>query len=162
MDRAYFAGYNRCKDVVGRHAGEVSIPVAYLPLSKSDPIVYVIQETLCYIFLILCVMLGYNMWGITGVGLSLAVWEAIYLLIVLSISRIRYGYVMSGKIVMQFLIQCSFVVIVSTLSLCGGTIPVVVSILLLLASFTYTLYFFSRHTTFLSGLGKRIKGRFSR
>lgn len=148
--------------VMGVFFKSVSIPIAYLPLSKSDPIVYVIQETLCYIFLILCVILGYDMWGIIGVGLSLAVWEAIYLLIVLSVSRIRYGYVMSGKIVMQFLIQCAFVVIVSILSLCGGTIPVVVSILLLLASFAYTLYFFSRHTTFLSGLGKRIKGRFSR
>jgi len=148
--------------VVGVFFKSASQPVASIIVAKTDRIIYLIQETLCYILLVVCAICGYNMWGIMGVGMALSIWEIIYMGIVLIFSRIRYGFALSGKVVISFLIQAVLVTAVSVLSQCGKGTALALSIVLLVASTAYSYFFFRKHTTFISGIGTRIHNLFHR
>lgn len=146
--------------VAGVFFKSASQPVASIILAKSDRTIYLFQETLCYILLVLCVICGYNLLGTMGVGIALAIWEMIYMGIVLIVSKIRYGYRMSGNVVISFLIQAILVTTVSALSQCGKSVTLAVSLALLSVSAIYSYVFFRRHTTFVSGLGAKILNLF--
>ena len=147
--------------VVGVLFKSVSVPVAYLVLAKSDSVIYIIQETLCNILLIICVIAGYNHLGLIGLGISFAVWELLYLGIVLFLSGIRYSFRLSRDVVICFLIQTVLAVTVSFLSLSDKKALLILSLILLAASCAYSFFFFRKHTTFMSGLENRIRRLFS-
>lgn len=134
--------------VVGVFFKSVSQPVACIVLAKSDQVTYLIQETICYILLVICVICGFRMYGTMGIGMALAFWEFLYLGMVLTISRMRYDYSLSGKVVMSFLIQTVLVVAVSVLSMCKSKGAFAASFVLLVISAVYTLVFFRKHTSF--------------
>ena len=136
--------------VAGVFFKSASQPVACIVLAKSDQVTYLIQETICYILLVICVILGYNVLGVVGVGMALAVWELLYMGIVLIISKIRYGYLLSSRVVISFLIQAILVMAVSGLSLSDGKIALWISFVLFAVSAVYSFIFFKRRTAFLS------------
>lgn len=150
--------------VVGLFFKSVSQPVAYMALAKSDTKVYLLQEVACYIILILCVLTGCKFWGVRGIGLALAVWELLYLAIVLIIARLRYGYVMSMENVRQISCQALLVCAVSALCVMPfswyNTAAVAV---LFLISAVYSFRFFRLHTDLLNGrflkLARKIFGK---
>lgn len=134
--------------VAGVFFKSVSQPIACIVLAKSDQVTYLIQETICYILLVICVICGFNLHGTVGIGIALAMWELLYLGLVLTISRIRYGYRLAGKVVMSFLIQTVLVAGASALSVYDGKGALVAGFALLAVSGVYTLLFFRRHTSF--------------
>lgn len=134
--------------VAGVFFKSVSQPIACIVLAKSDQVTYLIQETICYILLVMCVICGFNLYGTVGIGIALAMWELLYLGLVLTISRIRYGYRLAGKVVISFLIQAVLVSGASALSVCEGEGVLAAGFVLLAVSATYTLVFFRKHTSF--------------
>lgn len=46
----------------------VYLPIEYLPLSKGDSRLFLIQESFCVILLIVCEIAGYQLDGLRGVG----------------------------------------------------------------------------------------------
>lgn len=134
--------------VAGVFFKSVSQPIACIVLAKSDQVTYLIQETICYILLVICVICGFNLYGTVGIGIALAMWELLYLGLVLTISRIRYGYRLAGKVVISFLIQAVLVSGASALSVCEGEGVLAAGFVLLAVSATYTLVFFRKHTSF--------------
>jgi len=148
--------------VAGVYFKSASQPVASIIIAKSDRTIFLFQEALCYILLVMCVICGYDLFGITGIGIALTIWEIIYMGIVLIVSKIRYGYLMSGNVVISFLIQAFLVTAVSALSQCGKGVSLVASLALLAVSVIYSYLFFRRHTTFVSGLGTKILNMFHR
>ena len=143
--------------VVGLYFKAVSQPIAYLVLAQSDSRIYILQETLCYILLVVCVVTGYRLFGIIGLGASFAVWELLYLVLVLMVSRVRYGYVMSVKLVKCFLTQGILVMLAVTCVCMGSRVWLIAGFLMCLASVAVSLRFFSRHTSFLSSLLSKTK-----
>jgi hypothetical protein len=145
--------------VIGLFFKSVSQPIAYLVLARSDSRVYLIQETVCYGLLVTCVIGGYKYFGITGLGLSFAAWELLYLLLALLISRLRYKYVMSSDLVKNFLAQG---VLVAATALCvfmGGRIWTVAGAVICIISVAFSVRFFSRRTTFLQTLISKVSRR---
>lgn len=134
--------------VAGVFFKSVSQPIACIVLAKSDQVTYLVQETICYILLVICVICGFNLYGTVGLGIALAFWELLYLGMVLTISRIRYGYRLAGKVVMSFLIQTVLVAGTSALSVYDGKGALVAGFALLAVSGVYTLLFFRKHTSF--------------
>ncbi len=134
--------------VAGVFFKSVSQPIACIVLAKSDQVTYLIQETICYILLVICVICGFNMYGTVGIGIALAFWELLYLGMVLTISRIRYGYRLAGKVVISFLIQTILVAGASALSVYDGKGALVAGFALLAVSAAYTLVFFRKHISF--------------
>ena len=145
--------------VIGLFFKSVSQPVAYLVLAQSDSRVYLIQETLCYALLVTCVIVGYKYLGIIGLGLSFAAWELVYLLLVLLISRIRYRYVMSSTLVMNFLIQGVLVVLTAFCVYEGGRIWLVAGAVICVVSMAFSVRFFNTRTTFLQSLISKVLRR---
>ena len=137
--------------VAGVFFKSASQPVACIVLAKSDRVIYLIQETICYILLVISVIFGYNLFGIMGVGLALAVWELLYMGVVLIISKMRYDYLLSSSVVISFLIQAILVMSVSGLSLCEGKTALAAGFVLLAVSAVYSFVFFRRRSAFLSG-----------
>ena len=141
--------------VIGLFFKSVSQPIAYLVLARSDSKVYLFQESLCYIFLIICVMLGYKTGGTVGIGLSFAVWELLYLLLVLVVSRFRYGFGLLPSVVRNFLFQGLFVT-VAAVGVFFDKAGLVCGVVACVGSIAFSLYFFGKHSTsvpaFLSGI----------
>ena len=145
--------------VIGLFFKSVSQPVAYLVLARSDSRIYLVQETLCYALLVTCVIAGYRCFGITALGLSFAAWELAYLLMVLLISKLRYGYVMSSALVRNFLAQG---VMVAGAAMCvfqGGRIWTIAGAVICIVSMTFSIRFFSTRTTFLQTLLSKVSRR---
>lgn len=74
----------------------VYLPIEYLPLSRGDSRLFLIQESFCVILLIICEIAGYQLDGLRGVGGGIAVAYAIESLAVLVFSRAVYGYRLSA------------------------------------------------------------------
>lgn len=145
--------------VTGLYFKSVSQPVAYLVLARSDSRIYLVQETVCYALLVICVIAGYRYLGIIGLGLSLAAWELVYLLLALLISRLRYGYVMSSELVRNFLAQG---VLVALTALCvyeGGRVWLIAGVVICVLSVALSLHFFSTRTTFIQTLISKVLRR---
>ena len=135
--------------VIGLYFKAVCQPIAYVILARSDSRIFLLQESICYILLIICIVAGYSLAGTMGIGISMAVLELLYLLLVLLISRVRYGFVMSGKLVRNFLAQGGLVAVAaaslfmpSRLGLAIGTVACVMSLYI-------SFGFLKTHTTFL-------------
>ena len=131
-------------------------PIAFLVLARYDSKIYVFQESVCYILLVISVICGYKLAGITGLGLSFAVWELSYLLLVLVVGRIRYGFVMSRQLVMNFLIQLFAVMLTSAGILWSSGMGILVSVLMCIFSIFYSLRFFYIHTSFLPSFVSKV------
>ena len=87
----------------------VYIPIEYLPLSKGQSRKFLYQETVCVVLLMVFEIMGYQMQGLTGLGVGIIVAYLIETLFVLIYSRCLYHYVLSKKGVGFIAIQLFFV-----------------------------------------------------
>lgn len=140
---------------IGLFFKSVSQPIAYLVLARSDSKVYLFQESFCYILLIICVMIGYRTAEMVGVGLSFAVWELLYLFLVLLVSRFRYGFGLSAHVVRNFLCQGVFVAIAAA-GIFFDRAGFVAGVVMCVGSIAFSLHFFGKHTTFLPAFLSKI------
>ena len=145
--------------VTGLYFKSVSQPVAYLVLARSDSRIYLVQETVCYALLVICVTAGYRYLGIIGLGLSLAAWELVYLLLALLISRLRYGYVMSSELVRNFLTQGALVALTALCVYEGGRVWFIAGVVICVLSVAFSLRFFGTRTTFIQTLISKVLRR---
>ena len=144
--------------VIGLYFKSVYQPIAFLVTARSDSKVYMLQESLCYILLILCVVVGYRGAGVKGIGMAFAAWELSYLLLVLLVSRIRYGFRMTPLLVKKILTQGLIVAAAAAAVVAGGYAGYVVCAVLCAVSAVLSLRFFNANTTLIPG----IVSRFSR
>ncbi|MBO5187619.1 MAG: oligosaccharide flippase family protein [Prevotella sp.] len=83
----------------------VSLPVAYITLSKGDSVAYLILEGVFDVAQVLLVMFGYNQWGLTGTGIALSLAYLLDLIMIVVYARIRYHYVVSSHVCRYVLLQ---------------------------------------------------------
>lgn len=145
--------------VIGLFFKAVYQPISYLVLAKSDSRIFLLQEVFCYILLIVCAVCGYAFGGMIGLGISLSVWEFSFLVIVLVVGRLRYGFVMSAKLVKYFLTQGVLIALAAFCAVYDFSYSLAVSIMLCVMSILISLRFFSTHTTFLPLFFARITRR---
>lgn len=131
-------------------------PIAFLVLARYDSKIYMLQETICYILLVISVMCGYKLAGTVGLGLSFAVWELSYLLLVLIVGKIRYGFVMSKQLVINFLIQWVAVMLAAAGILWGPGKGLLISVPVCIFSIVFSLRFFYTHTSFLPSFVSKV------
>ena len=131
-------------------------PIAFLVLARYDSKIYMFQETICYILLVISVMCGYKFAGTVGLGLSFAVWELSYLLLVLIVCKIRYGFVMSKQLVINFLIQWVAVMLAAAGILWGPGRGLLISVPMCVFSIAFSLRFFYTHTSFLRSFFSKV------
>ena len=138
--------------VMGVYFKTVSHPIAYLIVARSDSRIYVMQEVICAILLIVCVVVGYKLGGIMGLGLSFAAWELLYLILCIIVSYFRYGFVMSSKLVRNFLIQGAVVVSAGAFVSLGSVTGYAGCAVMCAVSLAISVLFMSRHTSFIPSI----------
>ena len=114
---------------------------------------------LCNSGIQISVTAGYRYLGIIGLGLSLAAWELVYLLLALLISRLRYGYVMSSELVRNFLAQGALVALTALCVYEGGRVWFIAGVVICVLSVAFSLHFFSTRTTFIQTLISKVLRR---
>lgn len=135
----------------------VTLPLAYLPLVKSDLLVYLVVELLYNVYLVALVLGGFLLWGLPGGGVALALTGLMDMLMLLSVYRWRYHFVLRRSIAGNILLQGGL--ILATACFClwtDGVERYVPAFLIWLLSVAYTLKFLSKNT----GLVQKIRGRF--
>ena len=142
--------------VIGLYFKSVYQPIAFLVTARSDSKVYMLQESLCYILLIICIVVGYRVAGVKGIGMAFAAWELSYLLLVLLVSRIRYGFRMAPVLVRKILTQGLIVAAAAAAVVAGGYAGYAVCAVLCAVSAVLSLRFFNANTTLIPGIVSRL------
>lgn len=75
----------------------VSLPIAYITLSKGDSLAYVLLESFFAIMLVVCVLVGFNIGGLTGAGFGISVSYIIELAANTLYTKVRYGFRLSNN-----------------------------------------------------------------
>lgn len=73
----------------------VFLPLEYVALSRGDSLVYLGMEIISNVMLVAFVVVGYDAWGLTGMGAAVSVAFAIEMFLAAAVCRTAYGYSVS-------------------------------------------------------------------
>ena len=76
----------------------ISWAVSYQFIAKGDKKTFAINETISNVVTIILNMIGYYLWGITGLGITFLISFALYTIFVYSVARKKYGYTLSSGV----------------------------------------------------------------
>ena len=76
----------------------VKLPAAYLMLGKGDSRAFFWMELYSAVVLVLAVVGGYLLWGLLGTGIGILLTEALDILVVNALCRLRYHYQVSTQV----------------------------------------------------------------
>lgn len=136
------------------------MPIEYIALSRGDSLAYFVTEAVSYAVLVALVILGYNIYGLWGAGLGIALSSFVEFVYVLVFCGVRYRYRMSAELVKITLVHFALCLLVyaatyiEDLVLYSG-----VGLLLFLADFTYMYRAMRRHVDVWGALKAKIKKR---
>ena len=141
----------------------MTLPVAYISLSKGDSIMFFCMEVAYDAFMALCVMAGYLYCGVLGTGIALALAGIFDWCMINAVYGRRYGFRLEQGA--HAFMSCQFVCVVLALAL--GLQPlwwlkVVAGAVVLAASIGVSVQVLRRETTLFSSFKKRLSAKFSR
>lgn len=106
--------------MLGMFMRTITYPLSFMPLVKSDTLVFVLLEAVYNMLLVACVVYGYMYYGFLGVGIGLATVHTLDLIMVYTVVRIRYGIGLQGSSVRCFLLLFPLFVSVAVVSVVWG------------------------------------------
>lgn len=83
----------------------VKLPVSYLPLAKGDSMVYLMLEAIYDITIVVAVIIGFNIGGLTGCGAAITIVGALEFFLIIGYARYKYKYILSSAIKRYMFIQ---------------------------------------------------------
>ena len=132
-------------------------PVSFLPLSKGDTMLFVVQETIYNLTFTALIVAGYYFAGLTGAGVALLLTRIVDLAVVYAISRFKYGFRLSGR-ACAYLAVNALIFLLAGLAVfvCGSVlVATVVGGLCVLLSGAYSFYYLSKNSSVLPALKRR-------
>ena len=81
--------------VLGLLARAAYLPIEYISLARGDGKSFMIIDCVGYVIVLICVIAGYHLWGITGTGIGIAASAFICLLFDLAYTYWRFHFVMT-------------------------------------------------------------------
>ena len=81
------------------------MPLEYIPLSRGEARVFLVQESCCVVLLIVCEIIGYLLHGLDGLGAGIVVAYAVESIGVYVFCRIHYAYRLSFPSVQHLLVH---------------------------------------------------------
>ena len=123
----------------------MTYPISFLPLVKGDTTLFLILETLFNAMLVGFVSLGFWLYGLSGVGVALALVHTADFFMVYTVSRYRYGMRLSGEAVRCMSVQMPlFVMTVAVAVLCSGVLYWLLSAVCVCVSLALTFHILNR------------------
>ena len=93
-------------------ARAVYLPIEYVALAKGKSLLYLFQESVSAILLLVCSIYGYHLYGLIGLGLGTSISACIELIFVTIYTRCAFGYRPSIKVIYGTL--ASFIILYAT------------------------------------------------
>lgn len=142
-------------------AKALTLPMAYMSLSKGDSVIYLIQESLYDVAVVLLVTGGYTLGGLRGTGIALAVAGLFDWLLVYLITHVRYHFTLSRRGLLISLIQFLFFAgaLLVTQILKEGWLYWLAGMGCCLVSGIVSLYILQKNTTLLPQLLEKMRNR---
>ena len=137
----------------------MTYPMSYLPLSRGNSRVYMLQEGIYDLLFFIFVVLGYKWGGLLGVGVAMAVVLAADWLVVYAITGYKYSFRFTSSVYINFAVQTAMFVLLMTVTNIypdgwaywgGGMLCVALSALL-------SLYMLSKKMSYVERLLNRVK-----
>lgn len=91
--------------ILAMYIRAIVLPIEYIALSKGDSRTYLFLELVYDVAVVAFVLLGYQVLGLTGTGIGIALSGALGLLVDLAYTKYKYGYQLSKPVVLYCMIQ---------------------------------------------------------
>ena len=138
----------------------LTYPISFMPLSKGDVGVFILQETVYNVANVTLVIIGYRFWGLEGVGIALLLARMLDLTVAFSISYFRYGFRLSPCSLGYAFASLAFAVMAFCSVFCmHGLLSWICSSVVVLMSVAFSGYFLARHGDIFNKILKRFKLR---
>ena len=138
----------------------LTYPISFMPLSKGDVLVFILQETVYNVANVTLVIIGYRFWGLEGVGIALLLARMFDLTVAFSISYFRYGFRLSPCSLGYAFASLAFAVMAFCSVFCmHGLLSWICSSVVVLMSVAFSGYFLARHGDIFNKILKRFKLR---
>ena len=138
----------------------LTYPISFMPLSKGDVLVFILQETVYNVANVTLVIIGYRFWGLEGVGIALLLARMLDLTVAFSISYFRYGFRLSPCSLGYAFASLAFAVMAFCSVFCmHGLLSWICSSVAVLMSMAFSGYFLARHGDIFNKILKRFKLR---
>lgn len=95
----------------------VKLPVAYIPLGRSDSVSYLLMEGAYVLMMLPLMYLCYSQWGLTGTGVAMLLAALADMIMLLCYTDWRYGYKLSRHTVACMSVQLPFLLLACLLTL---------------------------------------------
>lgn len=92
----------------------VYLPIEYLPLSKGQSFVFLGQETFAVVLLFVFEIVGFNLYGLTGMGIGIVLAYFVEAIAVCIFSRIYYSMAISKSAYLYMGIETLFCLLALT------------------------------------------------
>lgn len=141
----------------------VSLPISYLTLANGDSVGYMALEAVNDVLLVLLIILGYQLWGLNGTGVALALSYVLDVILVGLYTYLRYHYRLSIQVLQYAAIQFLLGIAVYIVTLIDN--PLIywsLGILICMASLLISVSILHQKTSLWSALTMKLKKRFSR
>lgn len=100
------------------------LPTAYLPLAAGHPVTYMTMEIIYDAEMVVCVVAGYHLGGLTGAGIGLSVANLLDLLAIIAVYIPRYKLKLERNVVLRSLVQFLLLTLGLALSFTKLSLPV--------------------------------------
>ena len=136
----------------------LTYPISFMPLSKGDVGVFILQETVYNVANVVLVIAGYRYWGLEGVGVALLLARMLDLAVAFSISYFRYGFRLSPCSLRYAFTNLVFVLMVFCSEFCmSGILSWICSLIAVVLSMAFSVYFLAHHGDIFNKILKRLK-----
>ncbi|MCQ2111224.1 MAG: oligosaccharide flippase family protein [Bacteroidaceae bacterium] len=138
-------------------------PLAYISLAKGDSRTFLLQEVLYDLFIVLAVIVCFNLGGLKLTGLALLASGVFDMIVVGTVTAVRYGFRYSWR---AFKVMAVQGVLLTCLYLCDGFFRTpwsgILEFFVAMTSAGYSVWILQSHTAFLQTFLEKIKRRLKR
>ena len=136
----------------------LTYPISFMPLSKGDVGVFIMQETVYNVANVALVITGYRYWGLEGVGIALLFARILDLTVAFSISYFKYGFRLSHCSKKYLFMNMIFALLLScSVFLLNGVAAWICSLAAVVSSIAVSVYFLAHHGDIFNKILKRLK-----
>lgn len=146
--------------ILAMYVRAVVLPIEYIALSKGDSKAYLLQELVYDAIVVVCVTVGYHIYGLVGTGVGLLFSGIIGLLFDLIFCRIKYKFHLSRNVILYGAIHvpiglCTYLMSLSI----HGFLYWLLGILLIVASFAVTIQILHSKSHLWESLMAKVTGK---
>ena len=145
--------------MLGMFMRTMTYPISFLPLASSDSLLFLGLESVYNVMLVLFVLAGYSSYSMLGIGMGVALTHIVDFVIVYTVARFKYGFSLSRRVVLYFIMQLPLMLAALSLSFVqlGGLFYWIGNGACVLLSSLVSIYFLHKYSGFLGKIVNKFR-----